>query len=175
MDQTKQTNSKSNGTKMHSFETRVDIPEDVRKKLVTLLNQQLANTFDLYSQAKQAHWNVKGMNFYQLHLLYDEVAEMVFPYVDMIAERATAIGGMALGTARMAAGSSELPEYPDAINGPDTLRAMVERFAVAANSAREAVDKADDLEDKDTSDLLTGYSRDLDKALWFIEAHLQNA
>lgn len=174
MDQTKQT-TKSNGTKLHSFETRVDIPKDAREKLVKLLNQQLANTFDLYSQAKQAHWNVKGMDFYQLHLLYDQVAEMVFPYVDMIAERATAIGGLALGTARMAAGSSELPEYPNAINGPDTLHAMVERFAVAANSAREGIDQADDLEDKDTADLLTGYSRDLDKALWFIEAHLQSA
>ena len=157
-----------------TFETRIDIPEDARGQLIGLLNARLADTFDLYSQLKQAHWNVKGSDFYQLHLLYDQVAEDVFPYVDEIAERATQLGGQALGTARMAASASSLDEYPvDAVEGADTVDAVADRLAAYAASVREAIDTAADLGDQSTSDLFTEISRTVDKYLWFVEAHQQ--
>jgi starvation-inducible DNA-binding protein len=58
------------------FPTRIDIPGEQRGKLIELLNQHLADTFDLYSQTKQAHWNwnVKGLQFFQLHELFDTLA-----------------------------------------------------------------------------------------------------
>ena len=141
---------------------------------VDLLNQQLADTFDLYSQTKQAHWNVKGTDFYQLHLLFDSLAGGVLEFVDTIAERATSLGGVALGTARMAADNSSLKEYPvDAVDGRSHLEAVAARFAAVANSTRAAIDTADEAGDADTADLLTGVSRGLDKALWFLEAHIQ--
>ncbi len=71
------------------FSTSVDIPEEDRIEIISLLNQSLADVFDLYSQTKQAHWNVKGSDFIQLHLFFDQLAEMIFPYIDMIAERVT--------------------------------------------------------------------------------------
>ena len=63
------------------FETRNDLRYEDREKLVDLLNTRLADTFDLYSQVKQAHWNVEGPDFIQLHELYDMVAETVLPFV----------------------------------------------------------------------------------------------
>ena len=95
-----------------TFPTHIDLPETDREPLIELLNKRLADTADLYSQVKQAHWNVKGPNFFQLHQLFDQLAGEVFPYIDLIAERATALGGVATGTVRMAAASSMLPEYP---------------------------------------------------------------
>ena len=53
-------------------------------------DQRLADTSNLY--IKQAHWNAKGLNFFQLHELFDDLAGGVFPFIDMIAERATALG-----------------------------------------------------------------------------------
>ena len=100
----------STKTAAASSSTRIDLPEKDRQTLIELLNQRLADTSDLYSQIKQAHWNVKGLNFFQLHELFDGLAGGVFPFIDMIAERATALGGLALGTTRMAAASSTLPE-----------------------------------------------------------------
>lgn len=47
-----------------TFETRIDIDAGTRKELVELLNQQLADATDLFTQTKQAHWNVKGMDFF---------------------------------------------------------------------------------------------------------------
>jgi DNA-binding ferritin-like protein len=66
----------------------------------------LADTFHLYSQTKQAHWNIKGKDFFQLHEMFDELDAELLPHVDTIAERATTLGGTALGTARMAASAS---------------------------------------------------------------------
>lgn len=156
------------------FDTRNDLAPDVRRDMVALLNQQLADTFDLMSQTKQAHWNVKGPQFISLHEMFDEFAEGLEGHIDDIAERATALGGYATGTVRMAAGASRLPEYPtDAIADMDHVRALIERYAALAASTRRAIEIADEAGDKDTADLFTQVSRDLDKWLWFLEAHVQ--
>lgn len=158
------------------FESRIDIPQDNRVKLVDLLNARLADISDLYSQAKQAHWNVKGSDFYQLHELYDEMAAALLPFADEIAERATALGGEALGTVRMAASSSSLKEFPrDSYGSMDSVDALADRYAMFALNLRESADKAEQLEDMDTNDLLIEVSREVDKQLWFLEAHLQKS
>jgi starvation-inducible DNA-binding protein len=158
------------------YETRIDIPKATREKLIDLTNQQLADSLDLYTQTKQAHWNVKGSDFIQLHELFDELAGHLVEFVDTIAERATALGGTALGTARMAAGASTLPEFPeDAVEGMDVVRALADRFGVYAASTRRAMDESDKLGDMDTNDLFTEVSRQVDKDLWFLDAHLQSA
>ena len=157
-----------------TFETRIDIPAEAREKLVELLNARLADNFDLYSQLKQAHWSVRGSDFIQLHELYDVVAESVLEFVDTIAERATALGGMALGTARMAAASTTLDEYPlDAVSGAETVEVVADRLAAFGAQAREAIETALELEDQDTADLFIEISRAVDKHLWFVEAHVQ--
>src|SRR5215813_8798801 len=143
-----------------TFQTKIDLPQNVREKAIALLNQQLADTFDLFSQIKQAHWNVKGMQFHQLHLLFDSLAEEVEEYVDLIAERATSLGGMAMGTARMAAAASRLEEYPiTAVDGKQHVEALVARFAALGASTRSAIDASAEFGDADTADVFTEISR----------------
>ena len=155
------------------YTTRIDLAEDIRVNVIETLNQTLAATLDLKTQTKQAHWNVKGMDFYQLHLLFDEMAGELEEYVDMVAERVTALGGVAMGTARIAASESILPEYDlDAVTGIEHVTALADRFSVYAQHVREAIDSTDKLGDADTADLYTEISRTIDKRLWFLEAHL---
>jgi starvation-inducible DNA-binding protein len=156
--------------KMH--QTRIDIDGETREQMVALLNQQLVDLFDLYSQTKQAHWNVKGAQFFPLHELYDKLAGDLLAHVDSVAERATTLGGTALGTARMTAAGSRIPEFPEITEGRETLEALIERYSVLAASTRAAIEEADGAGDASTADLLTGISRDLDKSLWFLEAHV---
>lgn len=158
-----------------SFATSVDLPANDRAKVIKLLNQHLADASDLWSQAKQAHWNVKGPDFWQLHKLFDEVAGEAAAWVDEFAERVTALGGYATGTVRMAAASSRLPEFPtDITDSMDYVKAVAVRLAAFSNSARKAIDATDKLEDADTADLFTEISRCADKYLYFLEAHLQD-
>ncbi len=157
-----------------TFPTRNDIPADTRTKLISLLNQQLADTFDLMSQTKFSHWNVKGPNFIALHKLFDELAEKLEDHVDEIAERVTALGGVAMGTARQAVAMSRTTEFPaNTFKSADVVAALSDRFAALGKTTREAIDAADSLHDRDTSDLFTEVSRDLDQSLYFLEAHIQ--
>ena len=157
-----------------TFETRNDMDARVRRQMVRVLNQQLADTFDLMSQTKHVHWNIKGPHFIGLHKRLDEFVAGLEEYVDVMAERATALGGPAAGTLRMAADATRLTEYPiDVTRDMDHLRALADRYAALAESSRKAIKIAESADDQDTMDLFVDVSRDLDKWLWFIEAHLQ--
>ena len=155
------------------FHTRLDIETESRVALIDLLNQHIADLSDLYSQTKQAHWNVRGMNFQQLHELFDELAGQLPGFIDEVAERAGTLGGYAQGTVRMAASNSRLDEFPDVTDGVAVTEALAERWAQYAALVREAIDEADDQDDDATEDLFTEIQRAVDKSLWFIEAHLQ--
>src|SRR4051812_12742447 len=156
------------------FKTKNDLSEATRAKAVELLNARLADCTDLQTQTKQAHWNVKGLNFSALHELFDKINEDVEDYVDDIAERAVQLGGVAEGTARTVAKRSSLSEYPaNAVDGRSHVEALSTALATFGKMARKAVNDANDLGDMDTADLFTEVSRGMDKWLWFIEAHLQ--
>jgi starvation-inducible DNA-binding protein len=155
------------------YPTRIDLGLETRKAVIETLSQTLAASLDLKTQVKQAHWNVKGRDFYQLHLLFDEMATELEGYIDTVAERITALGGTAMGTARIAAARSILPEYPyDIVEGMEHVTALAERYAPYAAHLRAAIDSTGDAGDADTADLYTEISRDIDKRLWFLEAHL---
>ena len=157
------------------YRTRNDLPEDARMKLVELLNTRLADAIDLQTQCKQAHWNVKGPDFIALHKVFDEVNGAVEEYVDLIAERAVQLGGVADGTARVVAKRSSLPEYP-AVKGGDGREHVAALSAVLSafgKLVRAEIDRSNELSDADTADLFTEVSRGIDKWLWFVEAHLQ--
>jgi starvation-inducible DNA-binding protein len=159
---------------MFLHKTKNDLPQDVREKVIAILNQRLADSLDLSSQAKQAHWNVRGPNFIALHELFDSVFAELVLHVDTIAERITALGGVPEGTVRMAAEKTSLPKYPlDIFNGLAHVDAFSTSMAAFGKSVRADIDKTDKLGDADTADLFTSISRDLDKQLWFVEAHLQ--
>ena len=159
---------------MELHNTKIDIGKGKREQIVAILNQRLADASDLKSQAKQAHWNVKGMNFIALHELFDQVATELDPYVDDIAERITTLGGTAFGTVRVAAQKSSLSEYPLEISdGASHVDALSNALADFGKKVRADIDETDELGDKDTADLFTGISRGIDKLLWFVEAHLQ--
>ena len=151
--------------------TKNSLSAKARGEAIALANAALANVSDLYSQTKQAHWNVRGKKFYQLHQLFDDVAGSIEGHIDTVAERVTQLGGYAEGTVRMAAKNSSLPEWPTNLEAEEGfVAAITERFAITANSIRAAIDAATKVGDADTADLFTGVSRDLDKSLWFLEA-----
>ena len=158
---------------MHN--TKIDISKDTREQMVGLLNSRLADSLDLKSQAKQAHWNVKGIHFIALHELFDQVATEVEAFSDLIAERVTTLGGTAEGTVRVAAEKSTLHQYPlEITDGRDHVDALSSALADFGKRVRANIDEADEAGDMDTADLFTEVSRGTDKLLWFVEAHIQS-
>jgi starvation-inducible DNA-binding protein len=155
------------------YPTRNDLAESVRAAMIPLLNRRLADAIDLQLQAKQAHWNVRGPHFYSLHKLFDEVVDQAVEFGDEIAERVAALGGVAEGTLGAVAPRSSLPPYSLTLrDGRDHVEALATALAAFGKQARSAIDEADAAGDADTADLFTQVSRQTDKLLWFVEAHL---
>jgi len=157
---------------MHN--TKNDLAKGKREKTIEILNARLADAVDLKTQAKQAHWNVKGPHFIGLHELFDQVATAVEAHTDLIAERVTALGGTAMGTTRVVAQKSSLSEYPlEIVDGTAHVDALSTAMADFGKNIRKGIDETDKLGDADTADLFTEVSREIDKLLWFVEAHIQ--
>jgi len=156
-----------------SFKTALDFSRDDLEKIIPALQQTMADNFDLHSQTKFAHWNLKGQHFYPLHLLFDDLAEMIHPFTDQLAERITLLGGIARGSARRVAELSSLEEFPESPHDGETyLRELQSRYAEHADNCRQRIEEVSDV-DPTTEDMITELSRAVDQALYFIEAHLQ--
>ena len=156
-------------------DTRNDLPARTRVKVTESLNARLADAIDLGAQAKHAHWNVKGPNFIALHELFDKVAESIEEHIDELAERITALGGTAHGTIATVARTTGLSPYPENIvEGLQHVDALAAALAQFGKKIRKGIDDAGKQGDADTADLYTGVSREVDKYLWFLEAHLQS-
>ena len=157
---------------MAKFKSRNDLKSNTKTAMIELLNARLADGIDLALVTKQAHWNLKGPGFIAIHEMLDGFRGELDTHVDTVAERVAQLGGIALGTVQVVAGATRLKAYPtDIVAVKDHLAELIERYAEAAKSVRAAIDTADEAGDADTADIFTGYSRALDKALWFLESN----
>lgn len=159
---------------MRNHKTANDLKANAKQAAIELLNARVADSIDLSLMTKQAHWNLKGPRFIAIHEMLDGFRTALDGNVDTMAERVAQLGGTALGTTQDVAKSSKLEPYPTDIYAiDDHLKALIERYAAAANTMRKSIDDADEAGDANTADIFTAASRDLDKSLWFLEAHTQ--
>ena len=164
-----------NRTNYTRIETKNSLPQSIRLQSVGLLNRNLASAIDLERQAKQAHWNVKGPNFIALHQLFDQVNDSVEDYIDLIAERAVQLGGIANSTSHVVATWAHMPENDNQnASERDYVRSLSEALASFGKIARNAIGKSNELGDVVSADVFTEISRGVEKWLWMVEAHLQH-
>lgn len=154
--------------------TKNDLPLETRTTVVDELNIRLAEAIDLAYHAKQAHWNVKGMEFRSLHKLFDRSYETIDEYVDEIAERCAQLGGVVQGTIQAAVKSTTLEEYPlEILDGKEHVEVFADRMSHFTKNMRKCIDQFDELGDQVTSDLCTEVCSGLDELLWMVESHLK--
>lgn len=152
----------------------IDLKANAKSAVIDVLNARLADSIDLALITKQAHWNLKGPNFIAVHEMLDPMRAAIDGHVDVMAERIAQLDGTPDGTSQTVAKATSLDAYPTDIKKvPDHLAALAERFGKLANQVRKDIDATDEAGDADTADILTAYSRDLDKNLWLIKSHLE--
>ncbi len=155
------------------FTNHVSLPEKTKTQLVEDLNVVLATTVDLHSQVKQAHWNIKGPQFFARHELFDNLASKLRDYADAVAERAATMGGYAEGTVRLGAEGSKLPEYDlRAVDGKQHVKTLVDRYSTYTSFIRDTIREAAEKNDPVTEDLYTEILRGTELDMWFLESHL---
>ena len=147
------------------------VKTDLTEKLVAQLNSTLATLTDLVAAYKQAHWNVLGPDFAALHELFEQLAVETRTYTDLVAERATALGGAAHGTVQAASESTTLPPFPpDERDETRLLDELAQRLDRVVSDLRMAIDATGD--DLATQDLYVELARGLEKQRWMVRAHL---
>jgi starvation-inducible DNA-binding protein len=153
-------------------QVKLDLPDETRNSVIALMQPRLAEAIDLATQAKQAHWNVKGPNFIALYDLFDRVAREAGGYGDLIAERIAALGGAAEGTARIVSERSTLPRYPlNITKGSAHVEALSNTLVAFCASVRAAIDVSVKIGDLGTADIFVEISRSADRYLWLVQAH----
>ena len=169
-----QTTAQAGQPAPQQFETRSYLSQNVRTASIQRLNRCLADSIVLQSQAKYAHWNVKGLHFFPLHELFDEIAEEFEDHVDEIAERITSLGGEAIGSTYTAASTSNIPPLStSAVTGVEFIEMLADRIAMHDANLSQDIRAATQSGDVDTADLLNEISREVGEQRWFLEAHLQ--
>lgn len=148
-------------------------PFEASSKLAEALQQVLADQVELHLQAKQAHWNLIGSGFREIHLQLDEITDEARAASDTIAERLRALGAVADGRSATVASSSSLPPYPAGEQSVhDTVALICERLGAAAAAIREVHDDVDD-EDPSSADLLHEILLAGEKQAWMLRSALR--
>ena len=157
------------------YPTKNSLEQKIRIESVAILQNRLYDALDFLLRTKQAHWNVKGVNFIALHKLFDELHEEADEWVDLIAERVMQLGGMVAGTVQDSAAHSRIPEHPRTPSeGIYEVEFISSALANLGEYIRLSRDEVERIGDADTMDMLTQISRGIAKYLWFVESHAQS-
>ncbi|MGN6388230.1 MAG: Dps family protein [Burkholderiaceae bacterium] len=143
---------------------------------VELLNKILADTMTIRDMYKKHHWQVVGPTFNQLHLLYDKHYEEQLELVDTIAERIQILGGISVAMAADVAEMTTVPRPPRGREeAPVQLSRLLEAHEIIMQACRSAADKANELGDPGTNDVLVSdVLRTNELQSWFLSEHLVN-
>jgi starvation-inducible DNA-binding protein len=144
-------------------------------ELATNLQRVLVDLIELHLQGKQAHWNVVGTNFRDLHLQLDELVDAARDASDQIAERLRALDAVPDGRSDTVAGTTSIPGFPAGEqNTWDVVDLIATRVYATVDTIRSVHD-AVDAEDPTTSDLLHEIIDSLEKLAWMIKSENRKA
>ena len=149
------------------------LSDEARTTTATALQDTLVDLVDLSLVAKQAHWNLVGRQFHDVHLHLDELVDTARKYTDDVAERMAAIGVSPDGRAATVAEKSAVPPFESGwVRDRDVIAKIFEAVDVVVRALRP---RLDDTEKSDlvTQDLLIGIVGELEEARWMWQA--QNA
>jgi starvation-inducible DNA-binding protein len=147
---------------VREFDAPPSLTENLQKVLVDLI--------ELHLQGKQAHWNVVGTNFRDLHLQLDEIVDIAREASDTIAERMRAINAMPDGRSDTVTATTTLPAItPVELSTAETVDLITTRIYAAVDTVRDVHDKVD-AADPSTADLLHTVITDLEKAAWMLKS-----
>jgi starvation-inducible DNA-binding protein len=152
----------------------IGLDASARQEIVARLNLLLADTITLRDLYKKSHWQVGGPTFYQLHLLFDKHAGEQSELVDELAERVQMLGGVSIAMAHDVAANTRIERVPiDREEVPVQISRLLDAHHLILKDARDLAEKADDLGDVGTNDLLaSSVVRTNEMQVWFVSEHL---
>lgn len=151
----------------------VGIETEKAKKLVIELNDLLANYELFYQNLRGLHWNIKGKEFFELHLKFEELYKDAFIKIDEIAERVLTLEGEPLHTYSSYLDAAEIKEAKSITDGTNGIEIIIENFSALIKKERSILSLAANADDEGTVSLMSGYISETEKTLWMLNAYLK--
>jgi starvation-inducible DNA-binding protein len=157
-----QTSQRRTETEIRNFQASTELSSSLQRVLVDLI--------ELHLQGKQAHWNVVGTNFRDLHLQLDELVEFARDASDTIAERMRALDVVPDGRSDTVVAATSLPQFPAYEHGTQEVVDLVTARVYATVDTIRTVHDSVDAEDPSTADILHQLIDGLEKLAWLIKS-----
>jgi starvation-inducible DNA-binding protein len=156
------TSTRRTEAEVQNFQASPELGANLQRVLVDLI--------ELHLQGKQAHWNVVGSNFRDLHLQLDELVDFARDASDTVAERMRALDAAPDGRSDTVAAGTTLPQFPSYEHGTAEVVDLVTTRIYAAVDTIRTVHDAVDAEDPSTADILHQLIDGLEKLAWLIKS-----
>jgi starvation-inducible DNA-binding protein len=141
-------------------------------KLADSLNDLLSNYQIFYMNVRGYHWNIKGDNFFELHVKFEELYDDLLLKIDEIAERVLTLGHRPAHAYSTYIERSEVPERKDVSDGKEAMENIVESFAKLIGKQRTLLSLAGESEDEGTVALMSDYISQQEKTVWMYRSYL---
>ncbi|HWV39876.1 MAG TPA: Dps family protein [Vulgatibacter sp.] len=151
----------------------IGIDAEQREEIAKGLSRVLADSYTLYLQTHNFHWNVTGPMFQTLHLMFETQYGELAQAVDQIAERIRALGLPAPGTYKQFGELSSVREVEGAPKAEDMIRTLVQGHETVARTAREVFKACEAANDQPSCDLLTQRMQTHEKTAWMLRSLLE--
>ena len=150
----------------------IGIEIDKADQLAEKLNELLANYQVFYQNLRGLHWNIKGKEFFELHLKFEELYNDAQVKIDEIAERVLTLGGTPLHTFNDYVRNSEIKSLENVSNGPTGLQQIVNNYSILIQKERDILTLSGDAEDEGTNSQMSDYITQSEKTVWMLTSYL---
>jgi len=154
------------------IKTILGLDKDKSEKLVEELNVLLANFQTYYQNLRGLHWNIKGKNFFELHVKFEELYTDSQEKIDMIAERILTLQGVPLHTFNDYTQIASVPVGKNISNDEESVKLVIASLAELLKIERGILDLADEAEDEGTNSMMSDFIAEQEKIIWMLNAWL---
>jgi starvation-inducible DNA-binding protein len=148
----------------------IGLDSEKLKDLTEKLNDLLANYQLYYQNLRGFHWNLKGNDFFTLHVKFEELYNAAQESIDEIAERIVTLEAVPLHTYSDYVAKSDIEEHKNVTTSADSVNKVVENLSILINKEREALEVADSAGDESTVDMMTELIRFQEKTMWMLNS-----
>lgn len=153
------------------IQPNIGLESDVRLPIIKILNGILSNEAVLTLKTRNAHWNIRGASFFELHILFDTQYKQLNDISDEIAERVRMVGGIAMGSFAEFLTHTQLEEQRAEV--PDILHLLADHETIIRFLHEDIRKCNDEFEDEGTSDLLVSVMRIHEKMAWMLRSYIE--
>ncbi|MBR9860234.1 DNA starvation/stationary phase protection protein [bacterium] len=150
----------------------IGLPQQDSKKLIEALNELLADYSMLYMNTRGFHWNIKGRDFFELHVKFEEVYNELVLQIDEIAERILTLGGTPVHGYSEYMKISDIKEIMNVSDGKTALASILESYQTLVKKQRAILSIAAEMDDEGTNSQISDYIMLQEKHIWMFKAYL---